>query len=99
MPSKNPNERSLVASLAAHARWGREENRSAATAPARTAFDQLFLDQANGDPERAAHLRKEHFLRLSLKSAQARRKAKELTSTAQAAEAELAASGSGPNAA
>ncbi len=69
MPATNPNERSLVASIAAHDRWGREENRTAATAPARAAFDQKFLDAAGGDPVRASNLRKAHFARLALKSA------------------------------
>lgn len=39
---------------------------------------------------RAAHSRKAHFARLALKSAQARRKSRELTEVAAAAEAELA---------
>jgi len=44
---------------------------------------------------RAEHLRKAHFQRLALKSAQSRRLAKEATETAQAAESELAAMGGG----
>lgn len=68
------------------------------TAPARAALDRKFMEQAEGDPVRAAHLRKAHFKRLALKSAQARRKARELTEAADAAEAELAGAG-GPDAA
>lgn len=93
-----PAERRLVASLAAHTSWANTENRSARTAPARAARDQKFLDAAGGDPVRAAHLRKAHFARLALKSAQARRKSRELTTEAEAAEAEMATLG-GPDAA
>ena len=66
---------SLRASIAAHESWAQTENRSARTAPARAALDAKFLEQAGGDPVRAAHLRKAYFARLALKSAQARRKA------------------------
>ena len=58
-------ERRLHASIAAHESWARTENRSARTAAARAALDQKFLDEANGDPVRAAHLRKAHFGRLA----------------------------------
>lgn len=91
-------ERSLIASVAAHESWARTPNRGARTAPARAALDRKFMEQAEGDPVRAAHLRKAHFKRLALKSAQARRKARELTEAADAAEAELAGAG-GPDAA
>lgn len=77
MPAPLSTERSLVASIAAHESWARTPNRSARTAPARAALDQKFLDAAGGDPVRAAHLRKAHFARLALKSAQARRKGRE----------------------
>ena len=63
------------------------------TAPARAALEQKFLDEADGDPVRAEHLRKAHFARLALKSAQARRKIAALTAAAEAAETELQASG------
>lgn len=68
------NERSLVASIAAHTSWANTHDRAARTAPARAALDAKFLELAGGDPERAAHLRKAHFQRLALKSAQSRRK-------------------------
>jgi hypothetical protein len=57
----------------AHISWAKTLDRSARTAPARAALDRKFLDEADGDPVRAAHLRKAHFLRLARKSAQARR--------------------------
>ncbi len=44
---------------------------------------------------RAEHARKAHFSRLALRSAQARRKSREMTSEAETVEAELAALGGG----
>ena len=83
----------LRARIAAHESWANTTDRAARTAPARAALDAKFLAQAGGDPLRAAHLRKAYFARLALKSAQSRRKARELTRDAQAAEAELRATG------
>lgn len=91
--SETANERVLLARVAAHESWARTENRSARTAPARKALEDKFLEQAGGDPIRAAHLRKAHFARLALKSVQSRRKARALTEAARAAEEELAALG------
>jgi hypothetical protein len=73
MPEPHP-VLSQLGKLGAHTSWANTKDRAARTAPARAAFEQKFLDQANGDPVRAAHLRKAHFARLALKSAQARRK-------------------------
>lgn len=89
MSTATASERQLAARIAAEESWAKTENRSARTAPARAAHDQKFLDAAGGDPIRASHLRKAHFARLALKSAQARRKARESTVEAEAAEAEL----------
>ena len=86
------SDRRIAAQIAAHESWANTTNRTARTAPARAALDQKFLDQANGNPVRAAHFRAAHYKRLALKSAQARRKARE------AAEAELSDAG-GPDAA
>lgn len=83
------SERRIRSQIAAHESWAHTTDRTARTAPARAALDQKFLDQAGGDPVRAAHLRKAHFQRLALKSAVARRKAREATETATAAEDEL----------
>lgn len=66
-------ERSLVGSIGAHASWANTADRAARTAPARAALDAKFLQEAGGDPIRAAHLRKAYFKRLALRSAQARR--------------------------
>lgn len=85
------NERQLAASIAAHESWAATTDRTKRTAPARAALDAKFLAQADGDPVRAEHLRIAHFKRLALKSAQARRKARELLD--QAAEADAEAGG------
>ena len=84
------SERRLRAQIAANESWAGTDDRAARTAAARAAFEQRFLDAADGDPVRAEYLRKAHYARLALKSAQARRRAKEHTAAAEAAEAELA---------
>ncbi len=86
-------ERQLAASIAAHESWAHTEDRAARTANARAALDQKFLDAADGDAVRAAHLRKAYFARLALTSAQSRRKARELTEVADQAETELSEAG------
>jgi len=68
---------SLQGRLGAHVKWGNCTDRSAATAPARAAFEQRFLDEAGGDVERAASLRKAYFARIALKSAKARARKKQ----------------------
>ena len=87
--SLTPGEARLRATIASHESWANTQDRTARTAKGRAALNQKFLDQAGGDPIRAEHLRKAHYARLALKSAVARRKAKELLSAAEAAEAEL----------
>ena len=82
MPSGNltPEQRSLRARLAAHTKWSACSDPVAATAPARAAFSARFERQVDPDgalppaerARRAEHLRKAHFARLALKSAQAR---------------------------
>ena len=74
MVARNPEERSLVASIAAHESWANTADPTKRTAPARAARDAKFLEQADGDPVRAEHLRKAYFKRLALKSAQSRRR-------------------------
>ena len=97
MTASTPAERRLIGKLGAHASWAVTEDRTARTAPARAALAARFW-RRNGDPVRAEHLRKAHFLRLAHKSAQARRKIKELTVVADSAETELH-SGGAPDAA
>lgn len=77
--SAPPSERSLIASIAAHESWANTRDRTARTAPARAALDQKFLDEAEGDPIRAEHLRKAYFARLALRSAKARRRARPMS--------------------
>ncbi len=91
----SPSESTLRGRIAAHESWANTPDRAARTAPARAALDRKFLDEAGGDPVRAEHFRKAYFARLSLKSAQSRRKARELTSAAELAEAELSDLGGG----
>lgn len=66
------SERRMRASIAAHESWAATEDRAARTAAGRKALADKFLAQAGGDPVKAEHLRKAHFKRLALKSAQAR---------------------------
>jgi hypothetical protein len=70
VPSKSPEERSLVSRIGAYEKWANTTDRSAATQAARRAFDKRF--EQYPDPEAA---RKAYFARLALKSAKARRKA------------------------
>ena len=67
MPSKSPEERSLVSRIGAYEKWANTADRSAATQAARRAFDKRF--EQYPDPEAA---RKAYFARLALKSAKAR---------------------------
>lgn len=92
MPLSN-SERHLRAQIAAHESWAQTPDRAARTAKARAAADARFLDQAAGDPVKAEHFRKAHFLKLALKSAQSRRRIKELRAVAETAEAELRKAG------
>lgn len=82
MPSKDPADRFMAASIAANTRWAHEPDRSAATSPARRAFERRFEDEVDPDrtlpPEerqlRVKAARQAYFMRLALRSAQARRK-------------------------
>ena len=71
--SATPQERSLAGSIAAHTSWANTTNRTERTAPARAGLDARFLQEADGDPQRAASLKKAHFQRMALASAKARR--------------------------
>lgn len=84
------DELRLRAQANAHSSWANTPDRAARTSSARAALEQRFLDEAGGDPVRAVHVRKAYYARLALKSAQSRRKAREATALAEAAEAELA---------
>lgn len=98
MVAPTESERTLVARIAACESWARTPDRSARTAPARAALMARFefeIDPTGTLPPadraiRAESLRKAHFARLALKSAQSRRKSKALAAQADAAAAELA---------
>ncbi len=86
------SEKSLAAKVAIHTRWANTTDRTAATAPARTAFDAWFeSDDPDGllTPEQRAAMaesaRKAYFATLSHRAAKARR----LAAEARAAEAAL----------
>jgi hypothetical protein len=80
--ARDPIERSLISTLGAAESWARTEDRSARTAPARRTFKDRFrrdIDAQYPDVPEAAraamaeHARKAYYLRLALKSVQARR--------------------------
>jgi hypothetical protein len=74
MPELSPELRSLQATAAAHLSWGRTTDRTARTANARSAFENKFLAEADGDPKRAESLSKAYYAQLAVKSAKARRR-------------------------
>lgn len=90
MPATSPQDRTFLASLAADASWANTADRTKRTAPARDALEQKWLDQADGDPKRAESLRRAHYKSMAWKSVQARRRAREQTTIADQADAELA---------
>ena len=69
-----PTERVQRSKEAAHARWGRTVDRTAATAPARKGMKDKWLREAGGDPVRAESLRKAHYARMTRLSIAARRR-------------------------
>jgi hypothetical protein len=91
MPAKS-TDASLRGRIAAHERWARTSDRTAATAPGRAGLEARFEREVdpNGelDPaERARRVdakRKAHFMRLALLSARSRRAAKQARETAAA---------------
>ena len=69
---RDPRERALLGRLGAEVSWARTVDRTARTQPGRDALKARFLKEADGDPVRAEHLYKAHFLRLSLLARKAR---------------------------
>lgn len=75
-------EHVLASRLGAHISWANTEDRTARTAPARRALDAKFEKLADPDgtllpaerAKRVESIRKAHYARLALKSAQARRR-------------------------
>lgn len=74
MPLTDPTELSLNGSAASYVSWGNTTDRAARMQPAHAAFNQKWLDMADGDPLRAEAYRRAHFKRLALRSVQARRR-------------------------
>jgi hypothetical protein len=82
MAARTPEDRTLVAQIAAAERWGRTPDRTAATAPARAGLRAKFareIDPAGTLPadeleRRVDHLVRAHMLRMSLAAKQARRR-------------------------
>lgn len=76
-------ERSQRSRVIAHKRWAHEPDRTAATAPARSAFLARFEREVDPDGQldpaerakRADNARSAYFRELALKSARARRRA------------------------
>lgn len=81
MPASNRGDRALLARIAAHERWARTADRTAATAPARTGLQARFEREVDPDgtlppaerARRAESARKAFYTRISLRSAQVRR--------------------------
>lgn len=78
-----PAQRSLLARLSAHEKWGQCADRTAATQPARDAFFQRFLDKVDpaitnpADRRKAAEsLMRAHFTKLAYRSSVARARGK-----------------------
>jgi hypothetical protein len=67
-------ERRLQNQRASHLSWANTPDWSARTANGRRAFDQKFLDEAGGDPQRAESLRKAFYAEMTLKSIASRRR-------------------------
>jgi hypothetical protein len=73
MPSPNPEDRALVARIAAAERWGRTTDRTAATAPARAGLRAKFAREVDPDNQlddadrerRIDSLVRAHMLRMS----------------------------------
>lgn len=78
--TSSSSRRSMAARIAAHTRWARTSDRTAATAPARAALDARFEREVDPDgvlpPEerarRSQHARTAYYTRLALLSARSR---------------------------
>ncbi len=83
MPARDPEDRVLVAQIAAAERWGRTTDRTAATAPARAGLRAKYAREIDPDgtldpaelERRVDSLMRAHMLRMSLAAKTARRRA------------------------
>lgn len=82
MAATRPEDRTLIARIAAHASWASTPDRAARTARGRAAFLDRFDRQVDPDgtlppaerARRAENARRAYFSALALRSAQARRR-------------------------
>lgn len=82
MVASRPEDRSLIARIAAHVSWANTPDRAARTARGRAAFLDRFDRQVDPDgtlppaerARRAENARRAYFSALALRSAQARRR-------------------------
>jgi hypothetical protein len=103
MAASNPEDRALIARIAAADRWGRTPDRTAATAPARAGLRAKFAAEADPDgvlspaelERRVDQLMHAHMMRMSRKARIARAAARKATTDAETAEAELSLIGGG----
>ncbi|WP_432836162.1 hypothetical protein [Dactylosporangium sp. CA-092794] len=80
MPAKDPDERRLIATVAAHAGWAQTTDRTARTEASRAVQWRKFLDEVDPDrvldpderDRRALSARKAYYARLRLRAYQAR---------------------------
>ena len=98
MPARTPEERALIARIANATRLAKTPDRAELTANARLGLFAKFERTARENapaatPDVIARMAQDemraHMLRMSLKAAQGRRRAREHTASAEAAEAEL----------
>lgn len=98
MPARSPEDRALIARIANTTRLAKTPDRAVLTQKARAERRAQFERQALGDnptltgqalARAADEYQRAHMLRMTLKAKQARRRIKESTEQAAAAEAEL----------
>jgi hypothetical protein len=68
--------KSMAGKIGAHTKYSRldKAGRYSATLAARTALEDKWLAEADGDPVRAKHLKAVHYQRMAMKSVMARRR-------------------------
>jgi hypothetical protein len=68
----------MYGALGGHISWANTPatDRAKRTAPARQGLEDKFLREAGGDPKRAQNIRKAHYQRMAIKSAESRRRKK-----------------------
>jgi hypothetical protein len=101
LPANDPTERALLARVAAHRRWAKTDDRTAATAAARkgllTKFEREVDPDGKLDPaeraRRAESARQAFYASMSAKSAKARRLRRQADAIEAEVDAELTAEG------